>query len=281
MDMSLLVEIVSGASAGRRVAVPNGERLWVGRSERAQLTVPGSVLAARHFALSWTAEQGVLETRDGCDVQVNGERSDDRALAHGDWIRAGDVDFMVYRQGASFGADSAAVVAADAMRSAALATLRDHAGGDPDSGNLYAIVDAARDRRVRLLLAAAAERWQSLYQGSQAMTLAAAAPYLVALGPNSELLLELVAEGWGASWGIYFVSTQPFARAWRSARRLITIRVEGADERAYFRFYDPRVMRSFLPLATPRQRTSVFNALGRILLEDAARRLQLFEARVS
>jgi hypothetical protein len=208
-------------------------------------------------------------------VELNGERITTGVLAHGDWIRAGETDFVVHYVGATFGADALEAVAADPMRRAALIALR------RQPANLYAIVDGARHRRVRLLLSAATERWQALHQAPQAMTLADAAPYLVTLGPKSELLVQLVAEGWGESWGIYFVATRPFEKVWRAMRGLLTVRVEGMKGRAYFRFYDPRVLRTFLPTATERQRATILGAMGRVLSEDASGALQIYEGKLS
>jgi hypothetical protein len=40
------------------------------------------------------------------------------------------------------------------------------------------------------------------------------------------------------------------------------------NERMYFRFYDPEVMRVFLRTCTPRQRAELFDEIGAVLLED-------------
>jgi hypothetical protein len=83
---------------------------------------------------------------------------------------------------------------------------------------------------------------QSLYDGYSALEFENFAPYLLRLPPNSELLEILVAEGWGKSWGIYLTCSKPFAEV---------------RKHHYFRFYDPRVLRAFLPTCNPAETQSI------------------------
>jgi hypothetical protein len=46
------------------------------------------------------------------------------------------------------------------------------------------------------------------------------------------------------------------------------VEAEDAREKMYFRYYDPRVLRAFLPMATPRQRSELFGDLSLFLYED-------------
>jgi hypothetical protein len=39
-------------------------------------------------------------------------------------------------------------------------------------------------------------------------------------------------------------------------------------QRMYFRFYDPRVLREFMPIATLRQKDDLFEGVEAMLLED-------------
>ena len=43
---------------------------------------------------------------------------------------------------------------------------------------------------------------------------------------------------------------------------------DDSKERMYFRYYDPRVLRDFLPLATTRQRTELFGDISVFVLES-------------
>jgi hypothetical protein len=122
---------------------------------------------------------------------------------------------------------------------------------------LYALLDAARDDLVYALLQTSKEQYQSLYEGPKGERLAAVAPYLVRLPPESPLLEPLARQGWGKSWGVYLTSPQPFAEVRRHFRRFLLVRTEAGEE-LYFRFYDPRVLRAFLPTCLPAEAAAFF-----------------------
>lgn len=137
-----------------------------------------------------------------------------------------------------------------AARKEALVTLN-------KEDKLFAILDAARDRRVRALLNVSAEQSQSLYEGLKGDVLADVAPYLVQLESDSELLKFLVNEAWGESWGVFLIGNRPFVDVRRRLRRSLMVRDEESGKKLYFRFYDPRVMRAFWPVATLRQKGEI------------------------
>ena len=132
---------------------------------------------------------------------------------------------------------------------------------------LYAILDAARDIRVLSLLIQHKEPCQSLYEGQQGAKLAQVAPYLVRLVKDSPLLEALVNEGWGKSWGVYLSSTSAFHEVRRHLRHFLEVNLP-SGEQVYFRFYDPRVIRVFLPTCTPEDTTQFFGPIQNYLVED-------------
>lgn len=131
---------------------------------------------------------------------------------------------------------------------------------------LFAILDAARDDRVLELLLTEEEKFQSLYEGDLAQELYEVAPYLVRLSPDSTLLEALVHEGWGRSWGIYLTCDKRFADVRRHMRRFLMVKTDDGQQ-LYFRFYDPRVLRVFLPTCTLDQVTEFFGPLACFLME--------------
>jgi hypothetical protein len=133
-----------------------------------------------------------------------------------------------------------------AARETALAALRAEKG-------LYAILDAARDARIKALVDVCEEEVRSLFDGPQGDVLAEVAPYLVRFGERSELLEVVVNEGWGDAWGVFLTSGRPFDEVRRRLRRSLMVMDEETGKRLYFRFYDPRVLRLFWPGATARQ----------------------------
>jgi len=162
---------------------------------------------------------------------------------------------------------------------------------------LYAILDAARSPDIYKLLAEAKEearksweaqnpsaagptsqppaagmleggaRFESLYEGWSKAQLALFAPYLVSLPPRLKLLEELVSKGWGKSWGIYLTCNLPFHEVRHHFRQFLILNMPDGDP-VYFRFYDPRVLRAYLPTCRPEEISQFFGPVWRFAAED-------------
>ncbi|KYF97358.1 hypothetical protein BE20_38830 [Sorangium cellulosum] len=128
------------------------------------------------------------------------------------------------------------------------------------------MVDAARDPRIRLLLGEAGEQTASLYTGFQGEILADVGPTLVHLPPGSTLLDALVDCGWGDSWGVFLTSNRPFGDVRKHLRRFLLVE-SGTGKQQYFRFYDPRVLRGFLPTCGPRKLEALFEEIEAFAME--------------
>ena len=75
---------------------------------------------------------------------------------------------------------------------------------------------------------------------------------LVQLAPDSRVTDRLLQDGWGTSVGLFLgTSLTPEALSHHLRHFLFVTLPNG--KRAYFRFYDPRVMRAFLPPCTGEQ----------------------------
>lgn len=132
---------------------------------------------------------------------------------------------------------------------------------------LFAILDAARDPNILKLLLDSKEQFQSLYQGKQGEALVHFAPYLVRLPQPSPLIEKLVLNGWGKSWGVYLTCDQPFEAVRTHFRRFLMVKTE-AGKHIYFRFYDPRVLRVFLPSCTVEQLNLFFGPVSNYRMES-------------
>ncbi len=145
---------------------------------------------------------------------------------------------------------------------------------------LYAILDAARDKRIypTLRRLARTEQVLGLYQGRSATELAAVAPYLVCLGITDRVFDWLWDEGWGESWGVFLWSLVSPDTLRAHFRRLTMVRND-AGERLLFRFYDPRVLGEFLPTCDAAQLREMFGPVQRFMLErDGGREIASFRA---
>ena len=143
-----------------------------------------------------------------------------------------------------------------------------NAAAGPRRPNLYALLDAARDPKIYegLRQLSLTEPVTGLYQGPAARELAGVAPYLVPAGMDDRVFDWIWDNGWGKSWGIFFWSLVSMETLRSHFRRLTMVRgPEGA--RMLFRFYDPRVLRVFLPDCDAAQIKELFGPVTRYMIE--------------
>ena len=236
----------------RRTTIAPGQRLRIGRSERADFMVPcDDAMAGVHFSVEWRESSWWLTHRSQNHVTLhNGQPCELAPLTHGDWVRAGHTDFTIHcieepREFAD-NRDRGACAQRDAHVLNALRQVQ---------RPLYAVLDAARDIRILDLLESAPNRYASLYEGWRGDVMRDVAPYLVKLD-DSNLLQHLVHQGWGRAWGIYVATTAPFRRLRMHLRRFLIVEDETTGDPLYFRFYDPRVLGTFLTASTVTERNS-------------------------
>jgi len=231
-----------------------GEPCRVGRGARASHAIPEDpYLSSLHFELTWDGRHCLLrDLKSANGTFLDGERISEAGLVDGQEIRAGQSRFVVILATEETQQDSFSV--RDLLR-----TLE-------QSQPLYAILDAARSTRVLELLSAAKEPFQCLYTGESAVALATCAPYLVRLPAKSRLLRNLVREGWSQSWGVYLTCEASLAELRKHLRHFLMVKTE-AGEDLYFRFYDPRVLRVFLPKSTAQQVGEFFGPIREYFLE--------------
>lgn len=258
----LILEVLALRGEPRRFLLAAGASARVGRTTLSDFVVADDEqMSGAHFLIEWDgAAAAVTDLGSATGTLVGGAQVAAGTVRHGGWIRAGTTDFRVHREGHSLIESGADISLSPFLR----ALHRRLAGGD---GLLYAVLDAARSPRIVELLKESADEHQSLFEGLAGAGLWRVAPYLVKLEPDtSPLLARLLAEGWGHAWGIYVQSGAPFKQVRRHFRR--HLRVEDPESRSlYFRFYDPRVLRRFLPMASGRQSHELFAEVGCYVVE--------------
>ena len=107
----------------------------------------------------------------------------------------------------------------------------------------------------------------SLYKGRAEEDLADVAPYLFNLANGSEFENWYAENGWAKSWGIPFYSTHKFEEVYSHFRKFLLVKTEEGEE-LYFRFYDPRVLRIFLPTCDEKQLREIFGPVEYYICED-------------
>jgi hypothetical protein len=135
---------------------------------------------------------------------------------------------------------------------------------------LWAVVDGARDPRLSESLSLVLNPSACLFAGDLTEDLRRAAPYLVRLYPNDRFSDRLIERAWGQPWCLYVRSTASMAPLRKHLKSLLRVRDEG-QRLLYFRFYDPRVLKIYLPTCTPEELALVFGpVVAEFVVEDAA-----------
>ena len=133
---------------------------------------------------------------------------------------------------------------------------------------IFGIFDGARDERIAPKLGTVPSyECQCLFAGRLTPRLQMAAPYLVRLYPDRPVTRWLIEEGWGSAWGVFCATDIDIDGLRLHFKKLLWVKDE-SGRKLYFRFYDPRVLRSFLPICTRDQREQIFGPIAMFRLED-------------
>lgn len=109
----------------------------------------------------------------------------------------------------------------------------------------YAILDGASIPDLPNKLYEMAPPNLCLYRGKLSPDLVYTAPYLVHLFPETPFTDWLLTESWGKHWGIFAQSHWSMPRMQKNFRLLLTV-YDDTGKPMLFRFYDPRVLSTFM-----------------------------------
>lgn len=107
---------------------------------------------------------------------------------------------------------------------------------------------------------------KSLYKGWAEDDLSGVAPYLFSVKPDSPFIKWFMAEGMGHAWGVPLFANAAFDDVYNHFRKFLMIKTE-YGEQLYFRFYDPRVLRIFLPTCDRQQIKEFFGPVRHFIAE--------------
>jgi pSer/pThr/pTyr-binding forkhead associated (FHA) protein len=253
--MPVVLRILSGALSAQ-TALETGKTLSIGNGEGAGLVVPDPGMAPLHLLLQGGDHNcRVRDVNSPGGTRLDGQAISEASAYHGSVIEAAGTTIEVrIEPRAPLGLEALAVQRstwrAAGPRGERIRAYARLLRAQPQP--LFALLDAARDPRVLALIQGSGAEYWSLYPGEHAARLAKAAPYLVRLEAGSPLLDTLLLEGFGESFGVYLLSRKPVERILLNLQYLLLIQDEDGRTR-YFRYYDPRVLRVFLPVCTPQQ----------------------------
>lgn len=144
-----------------------------------------------------------------------------------------------------------------------------------DASATACLLDGARVAGLPGILADLGVEARCLYNGPSADELADVAPYLASTAPGAEFNRWFFQTGWGQSAGVMVVSEADLETLRNHFRHFLMV-LDEAGKAMYFRFYDPRVLRIFLPTCDAEQLRTFFGPVTGFLCEgdDAAEGLR-------
>ncbi|MCB2078017.1 MAG: DUF4123 domain-containing protein [Novosphingobium sp.] len=131
----------------------------------------------------------------------------------------------------------------------------------------YALIDAAQDPRLYDLVMACKGRI-CLFKGQLHQKVLRAAPWLVLIDPDEPLLATWNEHGRDANWGLLVRSSLDLEQLQRHFRRFLQAKLPNGAV-VLFRFYDPRVFNSYLPVAQPSEIKPWFDGVAQYVAEVA------------
>lgn len=153
----------------------------------------------------------------------------------------------------------------DERKQAVLRAFWPDPGPSPRLG-VWGILDCARDPRIYLALLESKLEFRCLYSGRLPRALEMVAPHLVELFPGNRLVHRWLDEGWSRSWGVFLKIEDP-SNLRHHLRRFLKVRDE-SGRRLLFRYFDPRVLRVFLPTCTAEELRHWFGPVHSLLAEE-------------
>ncbi|HUT30756.1 MAG TPA: DUF4123 domain-containing protein [Sedimentisphaerales bacterium] len=147
-------------------------------------------------------------------------------------------------------------------------SLVQHLFSQPET-SLYTVLDGASVPELPQILWEHEPEHICLYRGELEPDMAAVAPYLVKLEydhPCTKLVCE---QGWGKHWGIFVITpVEVDIRMLRGHFRRFLMVYDPDGKLIYFRYYDPRVLRVYLPTCNAEEIRIVFGPISSYVLED-------------
>lgn len=107
----------------------------------------------------------------------------------------------------------------------------------------------------------------SLYRGKKEAMLSTVAPYVFDIAEFNKIWDWFFDEGWSNSWGVVLYTTISIKQIRKHLRRFLIVITEDKKE-LLFRFYDPRVLRIFLPTCDAQQLQEFFGPIDYFVCED-------------
>lgn len=133
---------------------------------------------------------------------------------------------------------------------------------------VYAVIDGASVPDFRQQAFNQSQEIVCLFRGELKDDMAEVAPYLTRLDPEGAFTEWILQRGWGNHWGIFLSAGAGIDALRRHFRGLLIVHDE-TGKPLRFRYYDPRVLATFLPTCAPGEIAEFFGPVDEFLFEGA------------
>ncbi len=138
---------------------------------------------------------------------------------------------------------------------------------EKDACNLFGIVDSARNDEVFRYLVIGDVQYKSLFQDTMDIQSFGVSGFLVECKKESQLFQWMTSEAWGDSFSIFFTSKSSYDELFSHFQKFNRVFLEG-DDVVLFRYYDPRVLRTYLPTCNKEEIEIFFGAVRNFFAES-------------
>jgi len=301
----LRLTILEGPHSGEVFLLGAEERAVVGRAPDCQFTIQDPSLSRRHIELFWARTScRLIDLGSTNGTLVNGAPVRETTLRSEDRIRAGDILLRVelfeepiarplepVSRAKTHPTEPEPPPAGDLETTrvrptpifgSVVPSLADRPASEPSPGSLlenllktlrahepvhlYALIDGAQAIELALTARLIGLELYTVFSGEMAPDVAHAGPCLVPLKLESDFMGRWV-EALGSHAGILFETSADLDTVHAHLRDIFIVRDQEGQE-FFFRYYDPRVLRTFLPTCTPDELEAFFGPVKRWVAEQ-------------
>jgi hypothetical protein len=126
--------------------------------------------------------------------------------------------------------------------------------------NIWMILDGARSIDVFRMVLDCHLEYSCLYSGPLSPEMEIAAPYLVQLDHGYRDTYRFIRRAWGDSMGVFLRTDTSMKNLRRHLRQFLLVR-DTRGRHLVFRYYDPRVLRVYLPTCTQTELRTVYGPI--------------------
>jgi hypothetical protein len=131
---------------------------------------------------------------------------------------------------------------------------------------VFAVLDGASAPDLLKNLYEHEPEYCCLYRGELQPDIATVAPYLVRLESGAEFAELVLREGWGVHWGVFVVSVADLRTLRNHFREFLHVELPDRNT-VLLRYYDPRVLRTFLPACNEAELAAFFGPVQSFIVE--------------